>query len=87
MAGRGLLPYDLTAEELGAVSAEVERLGGRVAAKVTKSVAYVVVPDRRAASRSDISAKAARVGAEILTLAQFKARAKGNWIPLGEAAA
>lgn len=87
MAGRGLLPYDLTAEELGAVSAEVERLGGRVAAKVTKSVAYVMVPDRRAASRSDISAKAARVDAEILTLEQFKARAKGNWIPLGEATA
>lgn len=79
MSGRRLLPHGLTEDDRSAVAAEVERLGGRMAAKVTKTLAYIVVADRRTASTSEIAARAAKLGAKVLTLAQFKARAERNW--------
>jgi hypothetical protein len=79
MAGQRLLPHGLPDEDHSAVAAEVERLGGRMAAKVTKTLAYIVVADRRAASTSEVAARAAKLGAKVLTLAQFKTRAERNW--------
>lgn len=87
MAGRRLLPHGLSDEDRSAVSAEVERLGGRIGVKVTKTLSYIVVADRRAANTSEIAARAASLGAEILTVAEFKTRAERNWRSLGEAAA
>jgi hypothetical protein len=79
MAGQRLLPHGLTEKDHSAVAAEVERLGGRVAAKVTKTLSYIVVADRRAANTSEIAARAASLGAKVLTLAQFKTQAERNW--------
>lgn len=87
MAGQRLLPHGLTEEDHSEVATEVERLGGRVAAKVTHTLAYIVVADRRAASKSEIAARAATLGAQVLTLAQFKAQAERNWTLSDEPAA
>ena len=86
MAGARLLPLGLAEDDRDTVSAEVTRLGGQIAAKVTKTLAYVVVSDRSATSHSDVARRAALLGAEVMTLAQFEARAKTDWRDCAESA-
>ena len=84
MAGARLLPLGLAEDDRDTVCAEVTRLGGQIAAKVTRTLAYVVVSDIPATS--DVARRAALLGAEVLTLAQFEARAKTDWSDCAEPA-
>lgn len=79
MGGARLLPLSLTAEDQSEVAAEVSRLGGQLAVKNTKSVRYVVVTDRRAAVHLDAAKQAAAKGLDVMTLPEFRARARANW--------
>lgn len=78
LGGRRILPLGLTQGEHDQLAADVERLGGRLASKVTKSLSYLVVRDSGAAK--DTRAKrAAALGAELMTFAEFRRRACADW--------
>lgn len=78
MLGRRILPLALTPEDNETISTEANRLGGRIAVKVTKGLQYVVVTDR-AALMDPRARRAVEQGAEVMTVSEFRARALDGW--------
>ena len=78
LGGQRILPLDLSPADHDVVASQADRLGGRLAVKVTKSLEYMVVTDARA-TRHPRALRAAEQGTEVLTVSQFRTRARGDW--------